>query len=103
MNQRKNKKQAKLLEAKSLKAKSFSISPSYKVKKELPTHGSVVVGGQKVVIPYIDQIEGLTSSESAKLPIKVHIRKGTKILSTILRKSGIDTLVDIGDAMVHRY
>lgn len=100
MNQRKSKRQTKRLEIKSLKLQQCRQEP-----RPLPTYGSIRVGKTKVTVPYVDQIEDIVSSETDKQPIrpKRKFKKSTQLIAGILRNSGIDSLVDIGDAMIHRF
>lgn len=100
MNLRKIKKQTKRLEIKSLKLQQSRQEP-----RPLPTYGSILVGKTKVTVPYADQIENLVSSETDKQPInpRKKTKKSTQLIAGILRNSGIDSLVDIGDAMIHRF
>lgn len=100
MNQRKSKRQTKRLEIKSLKLQQSRQEP-----RPLPTYGSIHVGKTKVTVPYVDQIENLVSSETDKQPInpRKKTKKSTQLIAGILRNSGIDSLVDIGDAMIHRF
>lgn len=100
MNQRKNKKQAKRLEMKSLKPQQ-----SRQESQSLPTYGSILVGKTKATLPYVDQIEDIVSSETDKQPIRLRkkAKRGTQFIAEILRNSGIDSLVDIGDAMICKF
>ena len=93
MNQRKNKKQAKRLEIKSMKPQQ-----NRQGLQSLPAYGNIHVGKIKVTVPYVDQIENIVSSETDKQPIRPR-----KKVNGILRNSGIDSLVDIGDAMIHKF
>lgn len=100
MNQRKSKRHTKRLEIKSLKLQQSRQEP-----KSLPTYGSIHVGKIKVTVPYVDQIEDIVSLETDKQPIrpKRKLKRGTRFIAGVLRNSGIDSLVDIGDAMIHRF
>ena len=100
MNQRKNKKQAKRLEIKSMKPQQ-----NRQGLQSLPAYGNIHVGKIKGTVPYVDQIENIVSSETDKQPIKPRkkVNKGTQFIAGILRNSGIDSLVDIGDAMMHKF
>lgn len=100
MNQRKSKKQTKRLGIKGLK-----IQQSYQAPDSLPTYGSILVGNKKVTVPYADKIEDIVSLETDKQPIRPRkkVKRGTRLIADIFRNSGIDSLVDIGDAMIHRF
>lgn len=100
MNQGKNNKQTK-----PLKIKSLEPQPKRQKSKSLPVYGSIYVGKKKVTVPYVDQIEDIVSSETDKQPIRPHkkVKRGTQFIADILRNSGIDSLVDIGDAMIHKF
>lgn len=97
MSQRKSKKQTKRLE-KSMKKKQSRHSSQL-----LPVYGSILVGKTTVSVPYVDQIENLVSTETDKQPVKPKRKgeKGTRIIAKILRFSGLEPLVDIGEAMIH--
>ena len=97
MNQRKNKKQAKRLEIKSMKPQQ-----NRQGLQSLPAYGNIHVGKIKGTVPYVDQIENIVSSETDKQPIRPR-KKVNKFIAGILRNSGIDSLVDIGDAMIHKF
>lgn len=100
MDQRKNKKRTKPFVIKSLKPQQ-----SRQESKSLPVYGSIYVGKKKVTVPYVDHIEDIVSSETDKQPIRPpkKVKRGTKFIADILRNSGIDSLVDIGDAMIHKF
>lgn len=100
MNQRRSKK---LVKRQTLK--TVEIQVPGKTQRSLPTHGCILIGKTKAFVPYVDQIEKIVSSETDKQPIKSRKKagKGTRLISSILRKSGIESLIDIGDAMLLKF
>jgi len=100
MNQRKSKKQTKLLEIRSL-----TKQPDKKAIISLPTYGYVNIGKKKFNVRYADQIKDIVSSETYKQPAKPMKKSigGVRMLSRILRNTGIDSLIDIGDAIINKY
>lgn len=85
--------------------KSLKPQQSRQESQSLPTYGSILVGKAKATVPYVDQIEDIVSSETDKQPIRPRkkAKRGTQFIAEILRNSGIDSLVDIGDAMIHKF
>lgn len=100
MNLRKKKKATKRIEAKILKPKSDIV-----VVKPLPDSIRITIGKESKCVPYVDKISDLVSLETSELPI-VHVHKrgkGVIILSNILRKTGVEPLVEIGDELIGKY
>ena len=99
MKGRLNKKKAKSIEIKFLAAPQ-----GRKVAQSLPTRGKLLIGNKKVSVPYADHIEYIVSSETDKQPVRPMktTNKRVKILSAILKKSGIESLKDLGDAIIYK-
>lgn len=99
MKGRLNKKKAKGVEIKCL-----AVPQSRKVAQTLPIYGKLFIGKKKVVVPYADHIEYIVSSETDKQPVRPMktTNKRVKILSSILKKSGIESLKDLGDAIIYK-
>lgn len=95
MNQRINKKLLKRLKKQQVG----------KTTKSLPTYGYIHIGKKKFNVRYADQIEGYVSSETNKKPVmpRRNTQRGVRMLACILRNTGIDSLIDIGDAMIRKY
>lgn len=101
MNQRRSKKLAKQA---TLEKKKFKPQCVGNTAKALPRFGNVIVGGATAIVPYMDHVDCIVSSETDRQPIKLrhNTNKGVRIISKILRNSGFDSLVDIGNAMMYK-
>jgi hypothetical protein len=99
MKGRLNKKKAKSIEIKCLAAPQ-----GRKVAPSLPTHGKLLIGNKKAYVPYADHIEYIVSSETDRKPVRPMktTNKRVKILSAILKKSGIESLKDLGEAIIYK-
>ena len=96
MNQRKVKKDAKKAKVRFLES---PIVP--RVEKVLPINGMVKIGKVSATVRYVDEMGKIVSSESGNSPI-VLIHKPSKptiFISKVLRKTGIEPLVEIGDVI----
>lgn len=100
MNPRKNRKSPKLYETKTLNGPTVA----HRIEKPLPISGRITIGKTSGMIPYFEKKECLVSSESPNSPIvmKYKPRKSTKIISVLLKKTGIEPLTEIGDIISGR-
>ena len=100
MNQRKDKKVVKNSAARQIKPKDIVF-----VVKPRPDSIRITIGKYSKFLPYVDNIDDIISLETNALPI-VHMskkRKGTVIISKLLKRTGVEPLVEIGDEILGRF
>ena len=93
-----NKKKIKSIEIKCLKKQQV------KTAKLLPKFRCIHVGKKVGMVSYVDHVEYVVSSETDKMPVRPMktTNKRVKILSSILKNSGIESLKDLGDAIIYK-
>jgi len=76
-----------------------------RVVKPLPTNRKFSVGKVSAMLPYFDRVESLVSLETKNSPIitKCPPKKSTMFISKLLKQTGIEPLVEIGDAITGRH
>ena len=96
MNQRKSKKFAKQYESRKFKAQE-----RHRTAKPRPLYGKIVIGKTSATIPYVDKMGEIYSLETQNAPIVLRYKpkRTARIISRILKRTGIGTLEEIGDVI----